>query len=149
MRPYFNQSLVDRLQKLINYQNPATAYFSIRNFPQHEAKWGKPGVGRQDRSDILCIRDKPVTLWIVAELIFPNFTYQGNPNRRAGVRFRPLLDDDLKTASRMLNALCKPIICEYYNITFLIKVTQRSRNSQLILECLTAFGHRNGWQHEV
>ncbi|THG93287.1 hypothetical protein EW026_g7912 [Hermanssonia centrifuga] len=83
-RSFFDQRLVDRLNTMNAYCNPASCCYSIQTLPIEDTVWGNIGYGPDDNT----------------EVIFNNFVElkTRNPTRRAGVKFRPLLECDFDKA---------------------------------------------------
>ncbi|GJE91874.1 hypothetical protein PsYK624_080250 [Phanerochaete sordida] len=107
-RDYFTPRLVERLNSLCYYVNPETTCYSLRTLPIIDLAWGQTGTGRSDASEYLCKDDKPVTLWIVGEIVAPNFAKDGVPRRKAGVLIRPLLEEDFRKAVAVMNSYSLP-----------------------------------------
>ena len=109
-RSYFNTRLAQRLNALVQYADAATATYAVRELPFGELHWGLGQYVNEDTSALVCIRDKRVTTWIVGEIIALNFVKEGVATRKAGLIVRPLLQEDLGIASRMLQDLSQPKI---------------------------------------
>lgn len=107
-RGYFGQPLCDRLNKLNSYLNLATACATLKTVPFGDLRWGASGMGSSDNSEHLCLDGRRISLWAVAEVVFPNFRKKGLPIRKPGVLFRPLLSLDFKQAARILNVKSSP-----------------------------------------
>ncbi|PSR87072.1 hypothetical protein PHLCEN_2v5258 [Hermanssonia centrifuga] len=100
-RSFFDQRLVDRLNTMNAYRNPASCCYSIQTLPIEDTVWGNVGYGPDDNSEYLYLGGQRVLVRFVAEVIFNNFVElkTRNPTRRAGVKFRPLLECDFDKAS--------------------------------------------------
>ena len=72
--------------------------------------WGPEGRGRQDQSDTIVVRDKPLTVYIVGEVIFPNFVKDGMARRKAGILVKPLVDADFESLQAILQELSQPAL---------------------------------------
>ena len=108
-RDYFEEELAARLNRMATYSNDATVCYALQSFPLAKATWGKQAQGRNDRSEYLCIREKPVTLWILGEAAVTLFKEKGLPRRKAAIMVTPLANDDLKRGLGLLHNLSKPI----------------------------------------
>lgn len=109
-REYFDTELATRLDKLAQYNNEATRCYSLKTLPIAHLQFGKEGLGRNDRSDYIVLREKPVTVWIVGELVVPLFKQHGLPRRKASVLIRPLIDNDLQRGLSVIEKLSNPMV---------------------------------------
>lgn len=107
-REFFTPELARRLNILVHWANDATACYSVKNLPVGLLKWGKEGYGHEDLSEYMCIQEKPVTVWIVGELVVPNFVKDGFANRHPGVLIRPFLQTDYTKCVDIIGRYSKP-----------------------------------------
>ncbi|KAF7790456.1 hypothetical protein EIP86_001411 [Pleurotus ostreatoroseus] len=108
-RAYFEQDLCNRLNTINGYKHLPSATVTLRTIPYANVHWGSVGVGYADKSQYLCINNERITLRAIAEIVYPNFFKRGNANRKAGLLFKPLLEEDTHMASRILRQKSMPV----------------------------------------
>ncbi len=107
-RDYFEPETAERLNSMSHYTNAANNCFSLRTLDVARVAWGSSRGGRSDHCEFLCIDDTQLMVWIVAEVVAPNFFKYGKPARKAGLKFRPLLDADFEKAAHIVSTLSRP-----------------------------------------
>ena len=117
-RNYFNPRLVDRVNQLLRYSNPATACYALHELPKSELRWVPSTRGAGDKSDLLHLGNKPVAIWIVGEAVVPKFVQGEFYPKKPSLLIRPLLQEDTDTANYIIRNYSQPILCASRHVLF-------------------------------
>lgn len=104
-----------RFNRLACFVSQASAIYALGSLPL-QLDWGKTPDGSFDNTKFICFDEKPIRVWVLSDILAVSFMKNGNFRLSAGVRFRPILQNDRVRLAEIEAGLTLPVPREHIPI---------------------------------